>query len=78
MQQKVKELTLKVKELTVENEALKAEVEAYRKENALPSFSKMALGQPDSADMEVDETPDEFVRSGDGVSVLAAGRWLKR
>ena len=42
---KVKELTEQVKVLTVDNAALLAEVEIYRKEAALPTFSKLALGQ---------------------------------
>ena len=67
LQKKVKELTAELKLLRVENQSLKAEVEIYRKESALPSFSKMALGKTDSADMDVDEPVDEFVRSGDGV-----------
>jgi hypothetical protein len=44
LQEKVKHLSFRVKELTIENETLKAEVEMYRKEAALPNFSKLALG----------------------------------
>lgn len=71
---KVKELTEKVKVLTVDNAALLAEVEMYRKEAALPNFSKLALGQADSpsnaAMMDTDDAADasdDFVRSGNGV-----------
>lgn len=58
-----------VKELQIENQSLLAEVEIYRKEAALPSFSKMALGQAPSKDdgVDVDDTPDDFIKSGNGV-----------
>jgi len=68
---KVKELTEKVKVLTVENAALLVEVEMYRKEAALPNFSKLALGQAASPSnmMDTDDvhTADDFVRAGNGV-----------
>lgn len=61
----VKELSLKVKLLTAENQSLLAEVEMYRKEAAMPNFSNLALGKAASADgMDVDEPPDEFIKSG--------------
>jgi hypothetical protein len=64
----VKELSHKVKVLTVENQSLLAEVEIYRNEAALPNFSNLALGKAPSTDgMEVDETPDEFIRSGNKI-----------
>ena len=71
---KVKEFSFQVKELTILNASLQAEVEMYRSEAALPNFSKMALGQstdcPSATNantMEVDEAPDAFLRSGNGV-----------
>jgi hypothetical protein len=65
---KVKELSDQVKLLTVENQSLLAELEVYRKESALPNFSNLALGSvPSTEVMEVDETPDEFVKLGNGV-----------
>ena len=67
---KVKELSFQVKELTIVNASLQAEVEMYRSEAALPNFSKMALGQSTDAAatmMEVDDAPDAFLRSGNGV-----------
>jgi WD40 repeat protein len=69
---KVKELTEQVKVLTVDNAALLAEVEIYRKEAALPTFSKLALGQAppddDNMDLTSDYMPgDDFVRAGNGV-----------
>lgn len=72
---KVKELTEKVKVLTVENASLLAEVEMYRKEAALPNFSKLALGQAPSNDSMMDtddavDTGDDFVRSGNGVRII--------
>lgn len=71
---KVKELTEQVKVLTVDNAALLAEVEIYRKEAALPTFSKLALGQAppddDNMDLTSDYMPgDDFVRAGNGVSL---------
>lgn len=69
---KVKELTSRVKELELDNATLLAEVEIYRKEAALPSFSKLALGDnsesKDSSSMQIDDdkSDDHFVRSGDG------------
>jgi len=69
---KVKELTSRVKELELDNATLLAEVEIYRKEAALPSFSKLALGDnsesKDSSSMQIDDDKydDHFVRSGDG------------
>ena len=70
---KVKELTEQVKVLTVDNAALLAEVEIYRKEAALPTFSKLALGQKpddDNMDLTSDYMPgDDFVRAGNGVSI---------
>ena len=72
---KVTELTEQVKVLTFENAALLAEVEMYRKEAALPTFSKLALGQATYGDhdtMDVSNgttiTGDDFVRAGNGVS----------
>ena len=81
MQQKVKELTQRVSVLVVENEALRAEVEIYRKEAALPNFSKLALGEgrDDRAIdnvMSIDDKrydDDEFVRSGDGIFPQTVG-----
>lgn len=70
MNEKVKELTERVKVLTVENAALLAEVEMYRKEAALPNFSKLALGQSSDNNMDTDDNvvvSDDFVRSGNGV-----------
>ena len=69
LQEKVKELAGRVKVLTVENESLKAEVEIYRQEAALPSFSKLALGQDASAgdNSMIEEDEDLFVRAGQGV-----------
>ena len=66
---KVAELSTKVKELTLDNATLKAEVEMYRKEAALPSFSKLALGQTSSNDdkaMDAENTTsnDDFISSG--------------
>ena len=61
---------MKVKELTIENATLKAEVEIYRKEAALPSFSKLALGQAADEVMGSatnDHSGDEFISSGNGV-----------
>jgi hypothetical protein len=69
---KVKELSFQVKELTILSASLQAEVEMYRSEAALPNFSKMALGQStDTAAtmMEVDDAPDAFLRSGNGVRI---------
>ena len=64
----VKDLSLKVKILTVENQSLLAEVEMYRKEAAMPNFSSIALGKASSTDgMEVDDVPDEFIKSGNNV-----------
>lgn len=65
---KVKELAFHVKELTFANASLQAEVEQYRKEAALPSFSHLALGRSADGSMDVDNTPDVFLRSGNGVS----------
>lgn len=68
---KVKELTERVKALTLENATLLAEVEMYRKEAALPNFSKLALGQSSPSNMmDTDEgstTSNDFVRAGNGV-----------
>jgi WD40 repeat protein len=70
---KVKELTEKVKALSVENQSIKAEVEIYRKEAALPSFSKLALGQQSSSNadgttpMSVSDDVEDFIKSGNGV-----------
>lgn len=67
---KVSELSAKVKELTLDNATLKAEVEIYRKEAALPSFSKLALGQASSNDETMDSenvtSKEDFVSSGNG------------
>lgn len=65
---KVKELAFQVKELTLVNATLQAEVEIYRQEAALPSFSHLALGTSADGSMDVDDTPDVFLRSGNGVS----------
>lgn len=77
---KVKELTEKVKELTLENAALLAEVEMYRKEAALPNFSKLALGQASPSNMMDTEdnamTTDDFVRAGNGVRA-SCGYWVR-
>ncbi len=74
MKAKVEELQAKVKELTLDNATLKAEVEMYRKEAALPSFSKIALGQAasndetmTSGDPSSNNAGDEFVSSGNNV-----------
>ena len=69
---KVKRLEERCHLLTVENEGLKIEVEGYRKEAALPSFSKLALGQSasmDSMDIMQDDRGDDdpFVKSGNGI-----------
>lgn len=67
---RVDELTIKVTALTLDNATLKAEVDMYRKEAALPSFSKLALGQNASDDAmsspKANEA-EEFISSGDGV-----------
>lgn len=66
----MEELTAKVKELTLDNATLKAEVDMYRKEAALPSFSKLALGQaPSDEEMETmtNLTAAEFISSGNDV-----------
>jgi Uncharacterized archaeal coiled-coil protein len=71
---KVQELTEKVKDLTLTNAQLLAEVEMYRNENALPSFSKLALGggkafgddNLQGNDMKDDEIDHHFISSGDG------------
>jgi hypothetical protein len=64
----VKDLSLKVKVLTAENQSLLAEVEMYRKEAAMPTFSNLALGKAASTDgMELDDEPDEFIKSGNNV-----------
>mmetsp|Transcript_355 Transcript_355/g.516 ORF Transcript_355/g.516 Transcript_355/m.516 type:complete len:435 (-) Transcript_355:133-1437(-) len=60
---KVKELSQKVKELTVENQTLLAEVEIYRKEGAFASTSNCTVVDV----TDVDETPEEFLKSGNGV-----------
>ena len=67
LKQKVDELSQRVKELVVENESLKAEVEMYRAEAALPTFSKLALGQSEESPMHVDQQPLAFVKAGNGV-----------
>jgi WD40 repeat protein len=63
-------LKKEVQELKLSNAVLTAEVEMYRKDAALPSFSKMALGgnQTASKDMmeESKSAPMEFVASGNG------------
>ena len=73
LQVRVRELTSRVKHLTVENESLKAEVEMYRKEMAVPNFSRLALGgggeqqsmQEDNYYDDKDQQQlDGFVRSG--------------
>lgn len=76
LKQKVKELTEQVKELTVDNASLLAEVEMYRKEAALPTFSKLALGKDDDDKMDTTDdnntTGDDFVRAGNGVSMMTS------
>ncbi len=71
MKAKVEELNAKVKELTLDNATLKAEVEMYRKEAALPSFSKLALGQSDEAMVSPNSNAaaagEEFISSGNQV-----------
>lgn len=64
---KVKELAFQVKELTFANASLQAEVEMYRKDAALPNFSNLALGKSTDSTMDVDDSPDAFLRSGNGV-----------
>mmetsp|Transcript_19808 Transcript_19808/g.25500 ORF Transcript_19808/g.25500 Transcript_19808/m.25500 type:complete len:436 (-) Transcript_19808:107-1414(-) len=67
LHQKVKELTVRVKALSIENESLKAEVEIYRKEVAVPTFSKLALGQEMEGVEEATGGGDDFVRAGNGI-----------
>ena len=68
MRAKVQELTEKVKVLTLDNATLKAEVEIYRKEAALPSFSKLALGQSDEAmTSPTTGAADDFISSGNEI-----------
>ncbi|KAL7460071.1 hypothetical protein ACHAXS_000540 [Conticribra weissflogii] len=79
LQAKVKELTVRVHELLAENQSLQAEVELYRRECALPSFSKLTLGGTDNDDNVVggeskesftdamDDERDDFVTSGNGL-----------
>jgi len=64
---KVKELAFQVKELTFANASLQGEVEMYRKDAALPNFSNLALGKSTDSTMDVDDSPDAFLRSGNGV-----------
>jgi WD40 repeat protein len=72
LQERVKKLTDRVKLLAVENETLKAEVEIYREQAAVPTFSKLALGNSAYTDdgMDVDNAnseSDAFVRAGNGI-----------
>jgi len=79
LQAKVKELTVRVHELLAENQSLKAEVELYRRECALPTFSKLTLGGNHNDDNIVggeakgsfidtmDDEIDDFVTSGNGL-----------
>jgi len=66
LREKVKELSAKVKELNLSNQTLLAEVEIYRKEAAVPSFSKLALGN-DEQQQEQQQPSEKFIASGDGI-----------
>jgi len=63
---RVAELTEQVKSLTLTNATLLAEVEIYRKEAALPSFSKIALGEEKGDTEAMDVSQSEYITSGNG------------
>lgn len=64
----MKSLRLVNETLVIQNQALLAEVEEYRREAALPNFSKMSLQETkDRTDDQYFKDEDHFVRSGNGI-----------
>jgi WD40 repeat protein len=82
LQEKVKKLTVENHALLVQNQGFLAELEEYRREAAMPSFSKMALGKEGGETTEgggngTAVKDDAFVRTGDGVFPSDAAATLK-
>jgi len=79
LQSHVKELTVDNHALRIENAGLQAEVEEYRREAALPSFSRLSVAEESkiSCPRPIALEDDHFVKSGNGVFPTEAAATLK-